>query len=190
MRFENTTLVRENGQTAYDVMHESSRSRAKKVREKELVWAVSFFIFMVLVNLLFYMSGAFAVKTADSVKTIGYPRWAFGVTFAISLPLSYLTAAVYMRMKHGKNEGIGADKNDDRVMYKYTIDENGIKAEHNGICESAAFSDIIKITANGYSYYVYTAKKKYQIGRNGFGSRETEFAQFMRGKGFSIGREE
>lgn len=188
--FVNTTKVRENGTSNIDVLYAAGKAGEKKTTERGVVFAILFVLFLLLMLGVFHLAGLFPTENVilGTVVT-DYPSWVVVASGFVAIIAGVICSSLWMRFRHGTNEGVAPEAAQNFAAYTYKITESGITAAHGGITEEIAFGDISQITANGYSYYVTAGGKKYQMGKNGFNGKSTEFEQFIRSKGFTIGIE-
>ena len=183
--FENTTLVHEK---AVEKFGEIIKKKKKKSWEREKVVIFTFIPTAVALILVMLWAGMFDVSTAGTMATKihlgGFPLVA---ALCASAAVSLGALLLYV-LKHPKPEE-PVEEPTTPVFYRYVIGKEGIKVEYGYHTDNISYGDIKKITSNGYSYFIYTSKKKYQVAVNGFGSKTEAFEKFLSARGFSIGIE-
>ena len=190
--FENITQVQEKSTTNLDLLFASSESGKKKNFERELVWGLTLIAVGTVMMLIFWSTGLFVTETKiGNITHTRYASWCVYAAAAIGLIAAFIVSAVWMKVRYDEGPVSAPEPPQTYVTYVYTykISDSMIKVLHEGTTDCISFEDIEKITSNGHSYFICAKNKKYRIGKNGFGGKEKEFEQFMRGKGFSIGIE-
>ena len=182
--FENTTLVREKAIVDLGAFFE----KKKKTWDKEIMFVLTFIFTSAVIIPVMAWAGMFDVTTPGSAEAKvhigGLPLVAaLCASAAVSLGITVLYALKNREPKLTEEE---ISKS---VPYRYIISEEGIKVEHGYHTDNITYSEIEKITSNGYSYFLYTQKRRYQIRINGFGSKITSFERFLENRGFTIGIE-
>ena len=182
--FENTTLVHEKATADLTEIF----GKKKKKWDKEILFVLTFIVTAASVIGLMAFAGMFDETIPGTIATRihigGFPlAAALFASAAVSLGVTVLYAI------RNREPRLTAEELSKSVRYRYIISDEGITVEHAYRKDKIAFEDIEKITCNGYSYFIYAKENRYQISRNGFGSKITAFERFMEGQGFTIGIE-